>query len=69
MCDNLELEIAALAEKKVMCSAVHEERWGSVTKIRLRGGGEIGLYQPKHPTSLGLGQNKSASQKNCQVLE
>jgi catechol 2,3-dioxygenase-like lactoylglutathione lyase family enzyme len=55
MCDNLELEIAALAEKKVMCSAVHEERWGSITKIRLPGGGEIGLYQPKHPTALGLG--------------
>ncbi|HMD07792.1 MAG TPA: VOC family protein [Candidatus Acidoferrum sp.] len=55
MCDNLELEIAALAEKKVMCSAVHEERWGSIMKIRLPGGGEIGLYQPKHPTALGLG--------------
>lgn len=53
MCDNLELEIAALAEKKVMCSAVHEERWGSITKIRLPSGGEIALYQPKHPTALG----------------
>ncbi|HEY6386672.1 MAG TPA: VOC family protein [Candidatus Acidoferrum sp.] len=55
MCDNLELEIAALAEKKVMCSAVHEERWGSITKIRLPSGGEIALYQPKHPTALGPG--------------
>jgi hypothetical protein len=33
---------------------VHEERWGSVTKVRLPGGGEVGLYQPKHPTALGL---------------
>ena len=24
------------------------ERWGSVTKIRLPGGGEVGLYQPRH---------------------
>jgi catechol 2,3-dioxygenase-like lactoylglutathione lyase family enzyme len=55
MCDNLELEIAALAEKKVKCSAVHEERWGSITKIRLPSGGEIALYQPKHPTALGPG--------------
>jgi hypothetical protein len=27
---------------------VEEARWGSVTKIRLPGGGELGLYQPKH---------------------
>jgi catechol 2,3-dioxygenase-like lactoylglutathione lyase family enzyme len=54
MCDDLEAEIAALAEKQVRCSAIKEERWGSITKIRLPGGGEVGLYQPKHPTALGL---------------
>jgi catechol 2,3-dioxygenase-like lactoylglutathione lyase family enzyme len=55
LCDNLKLVMAALTKKGVMCSAVHEERWGSITKIRLPGGGEIGLYQPKHPTALDLG--------------
>jgi hypothetical protein len=52
MCDDLQAEIAALAEKSVPCSAVHDERWGSITKIRLPGGGEVGLYQPKHPSPL-----------------
>jgi hypothetical protein len=46
--------MALLASKNVKCSAVHEERWGSITKMRLPGGGDIGLYQPKHPTALGL---------------
>ncbi|MGC2526129.1 MAG: hypothetical protein WA639_00165 [Candidatus Acidiferrum sp.] len=55
MCDNLKAEMAAFAKKGVTCSAVHEERWGSITKVRLPGGGEIGLYQPKHPTAFGLG--------------
>jgi len=55
MCDDLEAEMASLGLKNVECSAIHEARWGSVTKIRLPGGGEIGLYQPKHPTALGLG--------------
>jgi catechol 2,3-dioxygenase-like lactoylglutathione lyase family enzyme len=55
LCDNLKLEMAALTKKGVTCSAVREERWGSITKIRLPGGGEIGLYQPKHPTALDLG--------------
>jgi catechol 2,3-dioxygenase-like lactoylglutathione lyase family enzyme len=54
MCDDLSAEIAALAAKGVVCSEVEEARWGSITKIRLPGGGEVGLYQPKHPTALGL---------------
>lgn len=55
MCDNLKDEMASLAKKGVACSDVQEARWGSITKIRLPCGGEIGLYQPKHPTALGLG--------------
>lgn len=54
LCDDVKAEIAALAKKNVNCTEVHEERWGSVTKVRLPGGGEVGLYQPKHPTALGL---------------
>lgn len=52
MCDDLVAEIAALADRGVVCSEVEEARWGSVTKIRLPGGGELGLYQPKHPTAI-----------------
>jgi len=52
MCDDLEAEIAALQAKGLACSKVHEERWGSITNIRLPGGGEIGLYQPKHPLAF-----------------
>ena len=55
LCDNLKTEMAALAKKGVTCSEVHEERWGSITRMRLPGGGEIGVYQPKHPTALALG--------------
>jgi catechol 2,3-dioxygenase-like lactoylglutathione lyase family enzyme len=52
MCDNLKSEMAALAKKGVPCSAVQQERWGSITRLRLPGGGELGLYQPKHKTAL-----------------
>jgi catechol 2,3-dioxygenase-like lactoylglutathione lyase family enzyme len=54
LCDDLKAELASLAMKGVECSPVHEERWGSITKMRLPGGGEVGLYQPKHPTAFGL---------------
>ena len=54
MCDDLKAEIASLAKKNVKCSEIHDERWGSITKMRLPGGGDVHLYQPKHPKALGL---------------
>ena len=54
MCDSLKNEMDSLAKKGVKCTKVHEERWGSITKMQLPGGGKIGLYEPRHPTALGL---------------
>src|SRR5690348_7904897 len=54
MCDDLKAEMAALTKKGIKLSKVEEARWGSITKIRLPGGGSVGLYQPKHPTAMGL---------------
>jgi catechol 2,3-dioxygenase-like lactoylglutathione lyase family enzyme len=52
MCDDLKTEIASLAQKKVQCSEIQEARWGSIAKMRLPGGSDISLYQPKHPMAL-----------------
>lgn len=52
MCDDLDSEMRALADRGVACSEVEEARWGSVTKIPLPGGGQIGLYQPRHPVAI-----------------
>jgi catechol 2,3-dioxygenase-like lactoylglutathione lyase family enzyme len=52
ICDDLKAEMDSLAKKGVKCSEVQEARWGSITKIRLPGGGAVGLYQPKHPLAV-----------------
>jgi hypothetical protein len=52
LCDDLAAEMASLAARGVACSAVEEPRWGRVTRIRLPGGGEVGLYQPSHPLAV-----------------
>jgi catechol 2,3-dioxygenase-like lactoylglutathione lyase family enzyme len=57
MCDDLKAEMASLAEKNVKCSEVQEAPWGFITKMRLPGGSELRLYQPKHPTAVGLGRS------------
>ena len=54
MCDDLKAEVSTLGKKGVQCSEVQEARWGSIAHIRLPGGGEVGLYQPKHPTALAV---------------
>jgi catechol 2,3-dioxygenase-like lactoylglutathione lyase family enzyme len=51
MCKDLKSEMTALATKRIECSEVQEARWGLITKIRLPGGGRIGLYQPNHRTA------------------
>lgn len=48
MCTDLAAEIARLAALGVECSPVDEARWGSITMVPLPGGGEVGLYQPRH---------------------
>jgi hypothetical protein len=37
---------------------VQEARWGSIARIRLPGGSEVGLYQPRHPTALAPGPKR-----------
>jgi len=52
MCDDLKAEVAALKKKGVDCTEVQEARWGIFTRIKLPGGGLLGLYQPKHPMAI-----------------
>jgi catechol 2,3-dioxygenase-like lactoylglutathione lyase family enzyme len=52
MCDDLKGTIQELFDKGVHCSAITEAPWGLNTSIHLPDGGQLGLYQPKHPTAL-----------------
>ncbi|HEY2070405.1 MAG TPA: hypothetical protein VGG48_12685 [Rhizomicrobium sp.] len=48
MTDDLDAEIAALKKAGVACEAPSQQRWGMLTRIKLPGGGTVGLYQPRH---------------------
>ena len=52
MCDDIEATIAELENKgAVLIKPVSDEGWGLLTAIRLPGGGELGLYEPRHPVA------------------
>ena len=56
MCDDIDATIAELEGKAVEFSRpISDEGFGLVTAIKLPGGGELGLYEPKHPSPLGDG--------------
>ena len=57
MCDDLAGFMKLLEARNVRCSPATEAPWGIKTTIGLPSGGEIGLYQPTHPTALGLVSN------------
>jgi catechol 2,3-dioxygenase-like lactoylglutathione lyase family enzyme len=49
MCDDVAEEVTRLGGKGVVCGPVSDEGWGLLTAIRLPGGSDLGLYQPRHP--------------------
>ena len=52
ICDDVQAFIAEMTKNGVACSPIDEQRWGSITRLALPGGGKLGIYQPKHPTPL-----------------
>ena len=55
MCSDLESTVAKLHDRGVATSTpIADQGWGRVTTIRVPGGLELGLYEPRHPTALAL---------------
>jgi catechol 2,3-dioxygenase-like lactoylglutathione lyase family enzyme len=53
MCDDIHGTVRELSGKGVeLGREVSDEGWGLLTAIRLPSGGELGLYEPRHPTPL-----------------
>jgi catechol 2,3-dioxygenase-like lactoylglutathione lyase family enzyme len=52
MCDDLDAMRNKLAAIDVQLSDVTEAGWGRLTRIALPGGGEVGLYEPHHPSPV-----------------
>ena len=48
MCSDVKAEIAQLAGHGITCAPVSDQGWGLLTKVRLPGGGDLGLYEPRH---------------------
>jgi catechol 2,3-dioxygenase-like lactoylglutathione lyase family enzyme len=52
MCDDIEAFTERMSERGVQCTDRSTERWGSITRLTLPGGGTLGVYQPSHPSPI-----------------
>lgn len=53
MTDDVEAEVRRLSAAGVACLPVVDRGYGLVTTITLPGGGDLGLYQPRHKLAHG----------------
>jgi catechol 2,3-dioxygenase-like lactoylglutathione lyase family enzyme len=53
MCHDVDATLRELAAKGVEITApVSDEGWGRVARIAIPGAGDIGIYEPRHPSPL-----------------
>ena len=53
MCDDIAATVEELEAKGVeFATPVTEQGFGLMTRLKLPGGGELGLYEPRHPTAI-----------------
>ena len=53
MCHDIDETVAELSGKGVeFASPIEDEGWGRVARFKIPGAGEIGLYEPRHPSPL-----------------
>ena len=53
MCHDIEATVRELEAKGVEIAApIEDEGWGKIARIVIPGAGEIGVYEPRHPSPL-----------------
>ena len=49
MCGDISDFIEVMKRRGIECGPVTRERWGLLTQLQLPGGGQLGVYEPRHP--------------------
>ncbi len=48
MVEDIGRFIRRMNEHGLACSEIQQQRWGLLTQVTLPGGGQLGVYQPRH---------------------
>jgi len=58
MCDDVDAFVAEMKARGIASAPVTDQGWGRLTQITLPGGGQIGVYEPRHarPPAMARGR-------------
>ena len=48
ICDDIADTVSDMRRMNVPCTDVLDKGWGKITRLTLPGGGQLGIYQPRH---------------------
>lgn len=48
MCDDINSFVEQMTTQKIKCSEIQDQPWGQLVQLTLPGGGNLGVYQPRH---------------------
>ncbi len=49
LCEDIDTTVTLLESKGIRVERPHDQDWGRTATIHLPGGGELGIYEPRHP--------------------
>jgi hypothetical protein len=63
ICKDANVFTAAMKKRRIACSPVQDFGWGLMTMVTLPGGGQLGVYEPRHarPKSAKVAKGKAAA--------
>jgi len=68
MCDDIHATTEELKAKGVQLAVpIADQGWGLLTRLRLPSGDELVLYQPKHPTAIGMHTAKTRTSRSSRT--
>jgi hypothetical protein len=69
MCDDVEALVSEMQKSDIACGPVQNQGWGLLTHLTLPGGGQLGIYQPRHARPKALHPRHSAKKSAKQAAK
>ena len=63
MCADIQAFVKEMKKRKVECGAILNRGWGLLCQVTLPGGGQLGVYEPRHARPGKTGRRKGTGRK------
>ena len=65
MCEDIKAFVTEMMRHNLVCGPVQNLGWGLLTRLPLPGGGQLGIYQPRHARPASMAAGSSTARKKA----